>query len=226
MKIIVVTGMPGSGKGEFVELAKARGLPVVSMGDTVREWTANVYHLELNSKNVGLVAREERIRHGAKLSGTKIPLEEFDDENRKKLEMDGFDIWAIRMIPKIKAQNSDIVIVDGVRGEMEVEEFKKHFGNDLVIVAIITDSAQKRYDRMLARGRRDDPNAVEELKLRDERETYYGLPKVIEKANIKIPNETTIDDFRNDSERVLDGLLGKKCEKKEKKPVKKSKITR
>ncbi|MEM2900299.1 MAG: AAA family ATPase, partial [Thermoplasmata archaeon] len=102
MKILIVTGMPGSGKGEFVNIAKKYNIPVVSMGDTVREYTVNVYKLEPNSKNVGLVAREERIRYGAKLSGIKIPLEEFDEENRKKLEMDGFDIWAIRMIPKIE----------------------------------------------------------------------------------------------------------------------------
>jgi len=218
LKILVVTGMPGSGKGEFVNIAKKYNIPVVSMGDTVREYTVKVRKLEPNSKNVGLVAREERIRHGAKLSGTKIPLEEFDEENRKKLEMDGFDIWAIRMIPKIeeiiKEGKSDIVLIDGVRGEMEVEKFKEAFGNDLLIIAIITEDTNKRYERMLARARKDDPSAIDELKLRDERETFYGLKKVIEKADIKIHNESTLEDFQKESQKVIEKILGKNEKKK------------
>jgi len=41
MKIIAFVGMPASGKSEASGVAKGLGIPVVNMGDVVREETAN-----------------------------------------------------------------------------------------------------------------------------------------------------------------------------------------
>ncbi|KUE74442.1 hypothetical protein AUQ37_00270 [Candidatus Methanomethylophilus sp. 1R26] len=40
MKMIVVAGMPGAGKEEFLSAGRAAGIPFVRMGDLVREFYA------------------------------------------------------------------------------------------------------------------------------------------------------------------------------------------
>ena len=40
MKVIGVTGLPGSGKSLFFDMAKEKGVVVVSMGDIIREKAA------------------------------------------------------------------------------------------------------------------------------------------------------------------------------------------
>ncbi|MEM0245962.1 MAG: AAA family ATPase, partial [Thermoplasmata archaeon] len=61
--IILLVGMPGSGKEEFKKIAETMGWNVVSMGDVVREYTISL-GLEMNEKNVGELASKERKEHG------------------------------------------------------------------------------------------------------------------------------------------------------------------
>jgi dephospho-CoA kinase len=37
MKVIGVVGLPASGKGEFSKIVKGMGIPVVVMGDVIRD---------------------------------------------------------------------------------------------------------------------------------------------------------------------------------------------
>lgn len=104
MKIIGLSGMPGSGKGVFVETAKKKGFDVVRMGDAVWEHVKKK-GLTLNDENVGRVA----------------------DEERKKV---GYGIWAERTLPLIKNEET---VVDGIRSIEEVRIFKKHFPNFIVV---------------------------------------------------------------------------------------------
>ena len=63
MKLIVVSGMPGSGKEEFLKAAVSMGIPYVRMGDVVREH----YDASGSDQSIGKYAGEERERHGPRI---------------------------------------------------------------------------------------------------------------------------------------------------------------
>ncbi len=106
MKLIVVTGMPGAGKEEFLTAGIAAGVPFVRMGDVVREKYA-ASGAEAEGLSVGEYAGRERKLHGA-------------------------DIWSRRVMERVKSQ---LCIIDGCRSMDEIRSFK-NLGGDVVIVAI------------------------------------------------------------------------------------------
>jgi len=169
MRVIAITGMPGSGKGEIVNIAKSVGYPVVRMGDAVWEKVREL-GLELNDTNVGKIATEER-------------------------EKNGRNIWAVRTAEKIKNLDTEVVFIDGVRSMYEVETFKKEFGEDFLIISVLANR-KTRLMRLLKRGREDDVYDEESFAKRDEREKSWGIEEVINEANLSIINEIPLEDFR------------------------------
>ena len=137
MKIIAFIGFPLSGKSTATEVVKELGIPVVVMGDVVRDETVK-RGLKLTNENLGKVANELR---------------------RKE----GMDAIAKRCIPLIKQAASDkgVVVVDGIRGIAEVERFKEEFGEDFILIYIDAPS-ELRYKRALERQRSDDIKTVED----------------------------------------------------------------
>jgi dephospho-CoA kinase len=180
MKILVTTGMPGSGKEEFLKICQARGAKIVRMGDIVRE-KAKEFGLEPSDASVGTLANEERKRYG-------------------------MDIWAKRTIPFV---GGDFVVIDGTRGLDEVQAFKHAFGDDLKTVAIHT-SARTRFERLQARSRPDQPATRAELDQRDRRELEWGLGDAIALADQVIVNESTIGALKESVDALLDTILTKK----------------
>lgn len=176
VRVICLAGMPGCGKEEFVTVARERGLPVVRMGDVVRE-EAKRRGLRFSDESVGGMAHEERVKHG-------------------------FGIWAERTIPMI---GDRVTVVDGVRAREEVEAFRRTFGDDLVVVAIHA-SPRTRYARIVQRARGDDVLSMEEFRRREERELGWGLGEVIATADHMIVNEGNRDAMRAQSANVLDSL--------------------
>ena len=180
MKILAFTGMPCSGKTEAVEVAKEMDIPVIRMGDAV--W-GEVKHqgLELNDKNVGEVANNMREKHGK-------------------------NIWAKRTLDKIKSlDETDVIVIDGIRNIEEIDMFKKEVGKDFIVIAI-TASDETRHKRVLNRGRQDDSTNIKDLEERDKRELRWGLGAVIAAADIVISNEGSIDEFRNKIRKTLDEI--------------------
>ncbi|MCG2826298.1 MAG: flagellar hook-basal body complex protein FliE [Thermoplasmatales archaeon] len=104
MKIISLVGMPGSGKGVFVETAKKKGWNVVRMGDTVWEFVRKK-GLILNDENVGRIADEERKKHG-------------------------YGIWAERTLRFIKNKKT---VIDGIRSAEEIKVFRRCFQEFTVV---------------------------------------------------------------------------------------------
>jgi Dephospho-CoA kinase len=174
--IVLLVGMPGSGKEEFKKVAMELGWEVVSMGDVVRNYTTSL-GLELNEKNVGSVASSER-------------------------ETKGMDIWARRTLEKIKNKKT---VVDGIRNREEVEFFKKNLGEKLVLVAIFS-SEKTRFQRIINRGRLDDVKNIEEFEERDRRELSWGLGNVISKSDYFIVNEGTLEEFKEKVRSFLNSL--------------------
>lgn len=61
MKILIVTGMPGAGKEEFLSVAGSKGISFVRMGDVVREAYAAT---KKDDVSIGQFADSERKDHG------------------------------------------------------------------------------------------------------------------------------------------------------------------
>ena len=174
MAVIAFTGLPGCGKSEAVQVAEKQGIKVVRMGDKVREMT-HLKGLELSDKNLGMIA----------------------DEMRRK---QGMDIWAKKCLSDIK---NDLVVIDGIRNIEEVELFRKHLKN-FILVAVHA-SPHMRHERLIRRGRSDDSFIVEKLKKRDQRELRWGLGNVVAMADIIVTNEGTLEAFREKIKKIIEG---------------------
>jgi len=179
-KILAFTGMPFSGKSEAVKIAKELGIPVVRMGDMVWEETKR-QGKKLNDKNVGEVANSMREKYGK-------------------------NVWAKRTVERIKSFGEmNCIVIDGIRNSEEIDTFKKELGKDFVLIAVAA-STQVRQKRAIARGREDDSKNLDDIKERDRRELGWGLGTVIASADILVPNEGTIDEFKKNMKKLLDKL--------------------
>ena len=162
--------MPASGKSEAVQLAKDKGILVIRMGDLVWEETKR-QGKPLDDKNVGEIAHSMREKHG-------------------------MDIWAKRTVEKIHSlKKSPLLVIDGVRNMEEIEYFKKELGRDFLVIAIDAPDELRR-KRAISRGRTDDSQNLKDLEERDKREIRWGLQKVIANADIVIPNNGSLEDFK------------------------------
>ena len=172
----MLTGMPGSGKEEFVKTALKEGFLVVRMGDVVREEVKS-RGLEATDDNVGGLASKERQKFG-------------------------LGVWAERTVPLVEG---DVVLIDGIRGDAEIEVFKKAFGDDLVLVGIHT-SPKTRYERIKQRNREDTTITWEAFKKRDLRELGWGIGNAIAQCDHVIINEGTLKEFQKDVRILLKTL--------------------
>ena len=106
MTTILLTGMPGAGKEEFLNVAKNEGYDIIRMGDVVREH-ADKKGISFEDQSLGSFAHDEREKHHE-------------------------GIWADRTLCNITENKT---IIDGIRSTTEVSIFKSELG-DLNIVAI------------------------------------------------------------------------------------------
>lgn len=171
--------MPGAGKSEAVEVAKARGLAVVRMGDLIWE-EVDRQGLPRDAANVGKVADAMRKSHGK-------------------------DIWSRRTVEKVRsvAAGARLVLIDGIRTQEEVDTFRRELGADFRLVAIHTDPSH-RFERMVKRARADDHTDVGILQARDEREMGWGIARAIALADEMLVNDGTLPEFKRKVAAFLD----------------------
>jgi dephospho-CoA kinase len=167
MKVIGVVGLPASGKGEFSKIAERLGIPVVVMGDVIRNAV----------KKAGLPPTD------ANLGATA---------NRLRAEK-GMDAIANLCVDEIKEQKSPLVLVDGIRGDAEVRVFRQNFPGFRLIA--IETSFEKRLERLCERNRSDDVGSEVGLKTRDEREKGWGLANALKLADIRLNNDGSLEEF-------------------------------
>lgn len=170
--IIAVTGMPGSGKAVASSLARTYGIPVFVCGDVVRE-EALTRKLPPTPENLGSLMLKIR-------------------------EEDGPDVVAERLIPKIKKIQSNTVVVEGLRSLSELQLLKDNFKVKLLAVHSPPD---QRFQRLIRRGRSDDPKSLEEFVQRDHRELAVGVGAVIALADKLIVNDSTLGSFKQEISR-------------------------
>ncbi len=176
--VIGVVGLPGSGKTEVAKVAGKLDMPRIRMGDVVWD-EVRKRGLELNEENVGTVARELR-------------------------EKEGLDAIAKRCVPLIeeKGKGKKAILVDGIRGKAEVEEFHRSFGERFSLLTVKT-SEQTRFKRVSSRRRKDDISSLEVFREKDERELSWGLDGAMNLADYTIVNEGTLEEFRKRAKEIL-----------------------
>jgi len=183
MKLIGITGMPGSGKSAIKEIAEKYGIKVVSMGDVVRHETKK-RGLELNPENVGNTAIKLREMYGKE--AVAIPCIQYIEEHYR---------------------DEDIVIIEGIRSLHEVIYFKKHY--PLEIIAIHS-SPKTRFNRLMERDRKDDTADWEKFVERDMREIEFSIGGVISLADYMIINEGSYEEYLKELEKTLAEIIKNK----------------
>ena len=174
--MIAVTGMPGSGKEELVKIAIEEGIKVVRMGDVVRAEVKD-RGLELSDNIIGRIATEEREKYG-------------------------YGVWAERTISFVK---DDIILIDGIRGNAELDVFKRAFGEDIVVVGVHA-SPKIRYERIKERKRKDATISWEAFCERDSRELGWGIENAMALCDHVIVNEGTLEEYKEKVKNLLRAL--------------------
>lgn len=164
--MIIVTGMPGSGKDEFVKVAKGLGFRDVHMGDTVKAY-AEKQKVPQTDRDIGAFATFER-------------------------KDKGMDIWAKRTCEAI--EEPERTVVDGLRNIEELQYFRSRFP-EVKVVAIYTNR-EERLRRIILRNRIDDVKNESGLDGRDNRELGWGIGRTISLADHMIINDGTLDEFK------------------------------
>jgi len=182
MTVIGTVGLPGSGKSEAATVARELEYPVVTMGDVIRQ----------ACRDRGL---DPATHHGEVAKALR--------------EENGPDAIAQASLPMIEdhLDDSDTVVVDGIRSDVEVDRFVEAFGDEFVLVEI-TAPDEKRAERLDLRGR--DATAEEggeSIDERDERELGFGMGEAMEMADVRVHNDGTLEAFHEEIRQLLtDGV--------------------
>ena len=185
MRVIGTVGLAGSGKGEAANVARELGVPVVTMGDVIRA----------ECRDRGL---DPETHHG--------------EVARALREENGPAAVAERSLPLIenRLDESEMVLVDGIRSDAEVDAFEAAFGDAFTLVSIEAPY-ELRAERVRERGRdRTDEEGGESLRERDERELGFGMDEAMERADVTVENAGSLAAFRERVKTLLeDGSDGR-----------------
>ncbi|MCL1978700.1 MAG: AAA family ATPase [Methanomassiliicoccaceae archaeon] len=116
-------------------------------------------------------------------------------------ERSGKNIWAKRTMEKM---SGGMFLIDGCRSMAEVGSFRE-LSEDVLIIGIHSPP-DKRYERLVKRGRGDAPKSMDEFKERDAREILWGLAEVMALSDVMIVNASSLEEFHSASRKVLRGL--------------------
>ncbi|HJU78977.1 MAG TPA: AAA family ATPase [Nitrososphaeraceae archaeon] len=162
--IVALTGMPGAGKTTVANYLAQKGIPLLIMGDVVREAAQNE-GLEPTSDNLAKLMIELRKKNGpeaiAYLVANKI-------KNMKK-----------------EGNEFGVLIVDGIRSMAEIQVLKDV--GDIKLLAI-HGSITTRYSHIRERARSDVPSNIGEFDKRDRVEMGVGISDAIALADETISN--------------------------------------
>lgn len=102
-------------------------------------------------------------------------------------------------------KKSKICIIDGIRNYEEVEEFKKYYNSFLISIHA---SPKARFERYIARKRKDDILDFDGFLKRDISELSLGIGNVIALSDFIIINEDNdIEKFKKEVDKILNKIL-------------------
>jgi len=175
MKILAIVGMAGSGKSVLSGYLRAKGFPVLRLGEFVME--------EVERRGLPITPENER----------------FVREDLRRQH--GMDVCAQLALPVIRAAQAELFVIDGLYSFSEYKTFRREFGDRLVVVAVFT-SRPLRYQRLAVRVER--PLTAEEAQRRDEVEIERiekGGPIAL--ADYTLLNDGAPDDLTRQAEALL-----------------------
>lgn len=175
--IYCITGMPGSGKSIVSETARSMGITVLNMGDVIRD--------EAKSRGIAITPES--------LGALMLRL-------RKE---EGSNVVAKKCLEKAR-NNKPPIVIEGVRS---LEELSYLRANEEVFLIAVHASPKTRYERLLKRGRPDDPKDWATFEARDMRELGVGIGSVIALADLVFINEGPIPDLVDSVRRFFGGAL-------------------
>jgi len=180
-KVLVFVGMPGAGKSVCVEYMKQKGLPYVYFGGITLDEIKR-RGMEVNEASEKLVREDIRAKEGK-------------------------GAYAVRIITQIEAlfdQGKNCVVVDGLYSWTEYKIFKDSFGENAIIIAVVSGRAI-RHKRLA--GREVRPLTAEEAERRDHAEIEHlekGGP--IADADHYLANNDSVADLEADLQKLLPQL--------------------
>ena len=171
MKVIAAVGKNGTGKDFFLEyIAKKYELPMVSIGDIVRELAAK--------------------------DGLELIRENLHKTSQKYMGQFGQTFFPEQIVKKIRESGAPVYLVSGIRPLSDVQFLKEQFGEAFLLVDIVISDDDVRYARMLARGSARDGDSVEKLREFDEgEEKIFHTSQSEAMADITILNDGGVEDF-------------------------------
>ena len=176
-KVIILTGMPGSGKSTAAIEFKKLKVPVIGMGDAVRKEMRR-RGLEINNRSIRLFSKRMTKEHGNK-----------------------YVIDLVKKELKEVFKTADIAVLDGSRRMSEVDEVKKE-GHKPIILGITADK-QVRFKRIVKRKNESDFSSYSEFEWREKQELGYGIAEVIASADYYLDNMGSKKKFLNDIKKFI-----------------------
>lgn len=177
MRVMGISGMPGSGKSVISEVANEKGAIIVSMGDIVRE------EAEKRGEPSKETAKNLRAEFGQYI------ISELTIKKIKKLQEEGIE---------------SSIVVEGIRSPHEVEMFKENFDNFIILSVFANPTL--RFERLKKRMREDDSTDYNVFKARDDAELGFGIGDVISLSDKLIINESDLESYYKEVNDVLDEL--------------------
>ena len=185
--ILVIVGLPGSGKSTAAQLLREDGYEVIELGDIWRE-----------------LLRENNIPRN-----DPIATREFTKNLRLKY---GKDIYAKYAYKQVRSISTNNIVIMGVRSTYEMDYFKKHLKGMIVIA--ITSPLKTRFQRLRERAKPEDPKTLKDFIwlntremrgfLSDKKEERHGVMVLIKSADYVISNTSTVGKLESDLKEAID----------------------
>ncbi len=178
MKVIGLTGLIGSGKDTVSDyISKKYGYRIVVMGDIVRELATELGRSH-SRDNLHLTQKEY-------------------------VEKYGIEYFAKRVVEKIRRNNWQKVVINGIRRPEDASVPKGEFKKDMV-VALVDAPPQVRFERMKARMRADDPQTMEEFIRQEENElALFRWSETMKFVENRINNDGTVEELHKNIEAFI-----------------------
>ena len=179
MLVIGAIGLNGSGKDTITSyISKKLEIPMITISDIVRK-IALARNIELTRENLTRISLEHIGKYGS----------------------DYFPKETIRIIDQKKW---DVVGVAGIRSLVDVQVFKKKYGQSFVLIFVEVSDPATRFERVRNRGEPRDPRNFEQFAKQDEEEEKnFKLNAAIQEADYVVNNDGDIDSLINKIENLI-----------------------
>ncbi len=184
MKIIGVIGLNGSGKDEVVKyLEQKYGIPLISVGDVVRE-VAAAQGIEPTRDNLDRIVQSYFDKYGA-----------------------GY--FVKQVVEKIRDNRWPQAGISGIRSPVDIGIVREAFGTGFTLINVYVSSARLRYERVRRRGsRRDDITYADFLRQDAKSEKLFQIREAVAMADYSLANDGTLAELQEQIDRlVAAGLL-------------------